>query len=189
MAKLKLENVRLSFPHLFEAQEFQGKYRYSATLLVPADGAVKKQVDAEIMRVATEKWQGKAKSVLEDVLPNKKECCWIKGERKGDYDGYAGTWALTAYRKQSDGRPLVFDQGKHPLAEKDGKPYAGCYVDALVEIYAQDSKESGGKGIRCALLGVQFRADGDAFAAGSVAVADDFDDLGDGASADSSLFD
>lgn len=188
MAKLKLENVRLSFPALFDAEDYNGdgKFKYKATFLVPADGELKKKVDAEIMRVATEKWAGKARAVLEEVMPDKKACCWIKGERK-DYDGYAGNWALSAGRAQKDGRPLIFDQAKRPLTAADGKPYAGCYVDALVEIYVQDNKN--GKGIRCSLLGVQFRADGDAFAAGSVAAADDFDDLGDGAGADSNLFD
>ena len=46
---------------------------------------------------------------------------------------------------------------------------------AKVEIWAQNNKY--GKGIRAELRGVQFYRDGDAFTAGGVAKADEFEDL------------
>ena len=107
--------------------------------------------------------------------------CYWSGDTK-EYDGYAGQMALTAKRQESKGRPLVIDKDKSPLTEADGKPYAGCYVNASVEIWAQENKY--GKTLRCELLGLQFAADGDAFSAGSVADEADFDDLSDSGDAD-----
>ncbi len=61
------------------------------------------------------------------------------------------------------------------MAEEDGVIYAGCYVNASIEIWAQDNQY--GKAIRATLRGVQFFRDGDAFTANNVAAADEFDDL------------
>jgi hypothetical protein len=63
------------------------------------------------------------------------------------------------------------------ITEADGIIYAGCYVDAIVDIYALDHKQFG-KRICCGLKGVQFQADGDAFG-GSAPVRDDEFDLSD----------
>ena len=56
--------------------------------------------------------------------------------------------------------------------------YAGCYVNAVVEFWAQD--DDNGKRINCALGPVQFFKDGPAFAGGKKISANEaFDDLGD----------
>ena len=73
-------------------------------------------------------------------------------------------------------RPLVIDRDRSILAESDGKPYAGCYVNAKVSFWAQDNQY--GKRINCSLLGVQFVEHGDSFTGARVAVTDDFEDLG-----------
>ncbi|MWN55950.1 ssDNA-binding protein, partial [Escherichia coli] len=59
---------------------------------------------------------------------------------------------------------------------------AGCYVNAVIDIWAQDNNF--GKRINASLGGVQFLRDGDAFAGGGVASADDFDDISEGADAE-----
>jgi hypothetical protein len=70
----------------------------------------------------------------------------------------------------------VVDRDRTPLTASDGKPYAGCFVNAVVELWAQDNQY--GKRINASLGGVQFAADGDAFGGGGVRTeADDFDDL------------
>jgi hypothetical protein len=71
--------------------------------------------------------------------------------------------------------------------EKDtGVIYSGCFVNAQIDIWAQDN--GFGKRINCTLAGVQFAADGDAFGGGRPASADDFDDLGDLGGADADDF-
>jgi hypothetical protein len=80
-------------------------------------------------------------------------------------------------------RPLVIDKDKSPLTEQDGKPYAGCFVNASVELWPQDNNY--GKRVNASLRGVQFFRDGDAFAGGGAASEDEFDDLAVGAGEES----
>ena len=80
---------------------------------------------------------------------------------------------------RAQGRPLVIDADKSPLTEQDGKPYSGCYVNASIELWAQDNNY--GKRVNASLSGVQFFRDGDAFAGGRAADVDDFDDVTAGA--------
>ncbi len=58
----------------------------------------------------------------------------------------------------------------------DGKPYSGCYVNGIVDIWAQDN--GFGRRLNATLKGVQFVKDGDAFSGGTAVSADAFDDLG-----------
>lgn len=180
--KVKLSNVRLSFPTLFTAEQYkgQGAFNYSAKFMVkpgsPNDGLIK---DA-ILAVAKEKWPKKVDLMLEEFRMDKKAYPYIDGKRV-EFDGAEGMWVLTAKRKQDAGRPLVVDADKTPLAESDGKPYAGCFVNASVEFWAQDGDT---KGIRCSLIGVQFAKDGEHFGGGARPSEDDFEDISEGASAD-----
>lgn len=192
--KIKILNARLSFPDLFEAVQYQGQgpHNFGASFLgsdtdgakvVLEDGTAlpfKTGLDRAIEAVAKDAWGAKAGAHLQAVRGNAQKCCLVDGNTKA-YDGYADKWALSAKRAQDKGRPLVIDQQKNPLVAADGKPYAGCYVNATVEIWAQDN--SYGKGIRATLVGVQFVRDGDAFGGGSAPSADDFDEIADGASA------
>lgn len=170
--KIALQNVRLSFPDLFEASEYEGKFNFGATFLVEPGSATDKAITVAVQEVAKEEWKEKGAAIVKAAQAggNQKICYW-SGDLK-TYDGYQGMMALTAKRGQDKGRPLVLDRDKTPLALGDGKPYAGCYVNASVELWAQDNKY--GKTIRCTLLGVQFAKDGDSFSAGSAASEDDF---------------
>lgn len=180
--KLKLQNVRLSYPDLFEANEYEGKRNFGATFLIEPGSKQDKEIREALDAEAKEKFKDKAPAILKAALAGgNQKCCYWDGNTK-TYDGYADMMALTAKRAEDKGRPLVIDKNKSPLTAADGKPYAGCYVNASVELWAQDNKF--GKSVRCTLLGVQFANDGDAFSAGSVASEDDFDDLGDSGDAD-----
>jgi hypothetical protein len=181
---LKLTNVRLSFPALFEAEDYQndGKFKYKASFLIPNDDPQKAMLDQAIAAVAKEAWKDKAAAILAANEGNPQKHCFIDGVKRA-YEGYAGHWALSTSRQQEKGRPLVLDGAKNPLTAADGKPYAGCYVNASVELWTQEN--SHGKAVRCTLLGVQFARDGDAFTAGSIADPEDFEDLAAGADAGS----
>ena len=181
--KVKLSNVRLSFPDLFEATQFDGKgaFTYGAQFLIEPGSAEDKAVNAALEAVAKEKWGAKATAMLAAAKANPQKICYVNGDTKG-YDGYAGMMALSAKRPQDKGRPGVYDRDKSPLQVEDGKPYAGCFVNASVEFWAQDN--SFGKALRCTLVGVQFASDGDAFSAGAKPSEDDFDDVAEGSDAD-----
>ena len=182
--KIRIDNVRLSFPDLFEATQFdgQGDYKYGATFLVDPGSAADKAIRAKIDAVAAAKWGAKAPAIVKAQYAknSSQSFCYYTGDTKA-YDGYEGKMALSCKRDVSKGRPGVYDVDRSPLQPEDGKPYAGCYVNATVEFWAQDNQF--GKTVRCTLVGVQFASDGDAFSAGSKPSEDDFADLSEGADA------
>lgn len=171
--ELKLKNVRLSFPDLFEPRAFKPgmEARYKATFLVAKGSDQAKAIDAAIAAVAKEKWPKTWEKVLASIKGNANKFCWQDGDTK-TYDGYEGMMALSAGNKA---RPSVFDRDKTALTKDDGKPYAGCYVNAVIDIFAYDNT---GNGISASLGGVQFVRDGEAFSGGRPASADAFDNLG-----------
>lgn len=178
MAKVVLRDVRLSFPDLWEAVQYQGQgpFNYRASFLMDPNSDSKKKIDAAIKEVAAEKWGAKAGAILPGILANPQKCCFIDGDLK-EYNGYAGNWALTATRGQDAGRPRIVDRNpKVDLLASDGKIYAGCYVNATVELWAQDN--SFGKAIRATLVNVQYVKDGQSFGGATPASVDDLDDLG-----------
>lgn len=178
--KLKLNNVRLAFPVLFEAKTVngEGKPAFSASFLIdPADPQVK-ALNAAIEQVANEKWGAKAAAVLKQMRATDKVALH-DGDLKSNYDGFPGNLYVSA---RSTTRPLVINNDKSPLTEQDGKPYAGCYVNASIELWAQDNNY--GKRVNASLRGVQFLRDGDAFAGGGAASEDEFDDISQGAAAE-----
>jgi len=92
-----------------------------------------------------------------------------------------GNWFISA-AAQENARPTVIDQNKSPLTVRDGKPYAGCYINASIDLWPQDNKY--GKRINAQLRGVQFLRDGDAFSAGRPADSDEFEEVTEGADSD-----
>jgi len=174
MAKIKVTNVRLAFPCLFTPEQFNGTGdpAYSATLLLDKGNHSDqiKQIKAAIEAVAKDKWKGKAAAVLESLGTDKK--CLRDGDAT-EYDGFQGAMSLHTRRREKDGAPSVFDTDKTRLKESDGKPYGGCYVDAVVDVWAQDN--AFGKRVNATLAGVKFVNDGDAFGGSVAASEDDFD--------------
>jgi hypothetical protein len=177
---VKLNNVRLSFPELWEPTQFQGTgpKSYKAAFLFEPNSKTHKDITAAIESVAKETFKTKAAATVESVKNNSQKCCLYSGESKS-YDGYQGMMVLSASRAESDGMPLILGGGpdrKSPLSESErGMIYAGCYVNASVDIWAQDNKW--GKGFRAQLRGVQFLRDGDSFGAGSPTSVDEFDSI------------
>jgi hypothetical protein len=172
--KIRLTNVRLAFPAIFQAQTVNGEGdpAYSATFILPADHPQIREIKAAIKEVAKNKWGAKADQQLA-LMEKQDKTALHDGDLKSNYDGFAGNLYVSARSKT---RPTVVDRDRTPLTASDGKPYAGCFVNAVVELWAQDNQY--GKRINASLGGVQFAADGDAFGGGGVRTeADDFDDL------------
>lgn len=178
--KVHLKDVRAAFVNVFEAKQVQGQgeAKFNLTLLFPKDHPQKAEIERAIVTTAKEKW-GEAE--YGDVLKQLKagdRLCLHDGDAKSDYQGFAGNLYIGASNKM---RPLVIDGNRSPLTAADGKPYAGCYVNAIVEVWSQDNRF--GKRINASLLGVQFVRDGERLAGGGVAAADDFEPIPGAASA------
>lgn len=179
-----LRNVRLAFPDLFVAKKFEGgdgDPTYGGTFLIKPGSEADKQVRAAIASAARSKWNEKADAIMKSIEGRSKEFCYIDGNLK-DYDGFAGMMALSAKRREDAGAPKVIDKDLSELHASDGKPYAGCYVNVKVSIWAQDNKW--GKGMRATLETVQFLSHGDAFSGSGPATTDGFQAEADEESAD-----
>jgi hypothetical protein len=181
--KVKLNNVRLSFPNLFHAKagEQGGEAKFSAAFLLdPKDPQVAK-IEEAIAAVAKQKWGVKADAIVKQLKATDK-LALHDGDTKAQYAGYEGMVFVNATNAT---RPLLLDRDKTILAEEDGKPYGGCYVNTTIELWAQDNKF--GKRINAGLGGVQFAKDGDRFGGGTSADESDFDELEDGADAEDDI--
>ena len=164
MAKIKLSNVRLSFPSLFRKAVFSGEEtKFEATFLIDKSSQADKiaEIDAAIKALVKDALKG-AK------LPADKIC--LRDGDDVDYAGYANHMSIKASTSK---RPMVLDRDRSPLAEDDNRIYAGCHVNAILELWAQNNQW--GKRINANLLGVQFFKDGEPFSDGVTATADDFD--------------
>ena len=173
--KVKLINVRLAFPQLFEARSFNGddNAAFSASFIMEPDHPSVDELAKATDVVGKEKWgakwdQTKKELTLKDKLP------LHDGDIKANYAGFAGNVFVNARNKT---RPSVVDRDTSPLVLADGKPYAGCYVIASLELWAQDNNY--GKRINATLRGVQFLRDGEAFSGGAAANEDEFEAISD----------
>jgi hypothetical protein len=172
---VRLNNVRLAFPALWEPKAFagnEGAAKFGASLLIKkTDKAQVDKVKQVMMEVAHAKWNDKAKSILE-LLMSQGRTCLRDGDQKSEYDGFDGCVYLST---SAAAKPLIIGQDKQPLEQSSGLPYAGSFVNASVEIWAQDNKF--GKRINATLRGVQFAGHGDAFSGSAPASTDEFDAL------------
>lgn len=159
---------RLSYPALFKMKEFKkgdGKPSYSATCIMDKvkDAASIAKIRACIDALTKEEFNGKA-------LPEDRVCLHDGAKKtddseEGHPDGYGPSVMYIAARNDKV-RPGVVARDLSPLAEEDGKPYAGCYVNMTVRLWAQGGKSfksEWGKRINCTLRNVQFVKDGPPF--------------------------
>jgi hypothetical protein len=169
MTAIVLKNVRLSFPQIWTPKSFAPGQdpRFNANFLLhkDADADQIEKIREAIKAVAEEKWKGKK--------PGGLKICLQDGEEK-DYDGYADSMFISASTKV---RPTIVDQKKNPLVEEDGKPYAGCYVNAAITLWAQDNQW--GKRVNASLEAIQFVKEGEPFG-GKKVTADVFGVIEDG---------
>lgn len=166
--KVMLKNVRLAFPSLWRKRPSpdgdEGKFQ-AVLLIDPKTQAEQvKAIELAMADAANEKLKGK--------LPPTDKRCLRDGDDKADYDGFEGMVYLST---NSATRPTVIDTNRSPLTEEDGRPYAGCYVNASVEIWGQNNAY--GKRVNAQLRGVQFVRDGEAFGGAVAASADEFEEL------------
>lgn len=172
---LSLKDVRLSFTRgLFEATSFQngpGAKKFSVGIIIPKGSDAEKAVRAAMTKVAKDQWKDKAEENYAAMKAADK-LALHDGDAKPSVAGYPGNFYMNASNEK---RPVVVDRNKAPLTLADDKPYPGCYANVSVAIWAQDNKY--GKRLNATIRGVQFVRDGERLAGGSVATADDFEEI------------
>lgn len=169
---IKLENVRLSFPSLFRERKFaptDAKGSYSATFILDKKSNAKEI--AELKRAV----DNLVREALKGKHPGAQKFCVRDGAEKAGTAGYGdGVMFVNA---RTDKRPQVVARDLSPLTEDDDKPLAGDYVNATIELWAQDNQY--GKRINAKLRAVQFVKTGERFGEGSVDVSKEFVPLDD----------
>lgn len=193
MAEIIIKNVRLSFPDLWTPQEYEkgdGKPRWNATFLIVPGSDADKAIRAAIEQEAAAAFKDKAAAQLQAFEGNPQKMCYLDGAKgsTAKYDGYPGNWYLATHRQalikgRPNARPEIIDTNMAPLLPDDRRPYAGCFVNAKVSIYAQGAPNTG---IRASFSVVQFLRDGDAFSAGTPSL-EGFADISEGADAAAGL--
>jgi len=187
MPRMTLKNVRGAFLAIYSPKAFgEGDPAYGGKFIVPPDHPQRPEIKAAMLQAAKDKWGDKAEAVLKVLIDDKKVCYLERTytNQKGDvYDGFEGNFYLSA-RNGGDTptKPSAFAADNSPAGPDSGIIYSGCYVDASVDIYAQDNKF--GRRINCSLRGVRFAGPGESFGGGAPASADEFGEPQAGAAAD-----
>lgn len=183
---VRLNNVRLSFPHLDSPQVNVGddgkkKSSYGAVFLMEPDHPAVKEVSKGIKEAAKRKWPTKHSELVPSLKESHKLCLKPGSLKAIDYPEFKGMAFVSANNGK---RPKVFNKAAEVIAAGEAQfPYAGCYVNATIGVWAQDHKKYG-KRINASLRGIQFLRDGEAFGGGSVAADDEFQPLEVGADDD-----
>ena len=192
--RIKLSNVRLSFPHLFvrpamtdesgkpmfdaDGKPMLGKF--SSSFLIHKDDQkdVIKKVDAAIDELLIEKF-----GTLAKAPKSLKRTCFVDGDTC-DYDGYENHMAFKGTNKS---RFTIINRDKTPVVEDDNVLYAGCYVNAIVSLWYSDHPR-GGKQVIGNLHGIQFFKEGESFGDNNKDCSDEFDAFDDDVADDNEEF-
>jgi hypothetical protein len=148
--ELILENVRLSYPHLFKAKSVMNSDpKFSAAFILD------KTRDAKMI--------ARAQEVIKEVLAEAKKrvdtdkMCLKDGATKEEIYGPD----VMFINASNDDRPQVVDRGRHPVTEEDDIIYGGCFVNAVLNVWFQDNQW--GRRVNASLEAVQFVRDGERF--------------------------
>lgn len=165
--KIKIPSARLSFPSLFQMASFGGEStgKFEATFILDKKDHAKQieEIETAIAKLQKE---------LKVKLASDKLC--LKDGDEMERPEYQGKMTIKASTKK---RPMVINRDKTPITEDDNVIYAGCYVNAIITLWAQNN--SYGKRVNAQLDGVQFVRDGEPFGDGGISV-DQFDGFDDG---------
>jgi len=175
--KVALKNVRLSFheltsPKSFENTESDKKYQGTFILDPSVHAEELKQLSKAVKASLMEKFNKIPKSFKNWVVKDGNDCLDKEEEIRG---GYEDMQIVTSSSKK---RPFLVDASGECLSveEADTTFYGGCWVGAVVDVFAYDNPF--GKGVTCSLCTVQFVRDGESFGGSSSNVDEDLSLLG-----------
>lgn len=150
---IKLNNVRVSFPHLFHKKDWKNgtEPRYTATFMLDKTLHLKeiKQIQEKIDEILTEK-------KIKRPVPESFKICLKDGDLS-EREELAGHYYIVA--KSLDKVPLLEKDPKIEVTDEK-RFYGGCYVSAYIQLAPYHNN---GKGITAYLKSVQFRKDGERF--------------------------
>lgn len=150
---------RVSYPSLYEPNEYKGKESYQLTLLFDKDTDLS-EMKAEAARVAKEKWG--------DKRPKDFDSPFRDGNEKDDAGPeYENVTYIRFKRAVKKGPPQVVDNRKQPISENSGDMYPGCYARVSYSAFAWEEGKKGG--VSFGLSNVQKVRDGESLDGSSTA--------------------
>lgn len=174
--RVQLKDVRLSHPHIFRPQAYgdgDGEPAYSANFLIPKDTKLGQRnidlIEDAIEAAKDKKWGNKPPKIGRTKR-------FFKDGDDEDYRDKEENVNHMIATARNYRQPKLFDRDKTEVVEADDVLYAGCYVDAIITVWAQDNKF--GQRINASLEAIRFRRDGEPFGAPPVDP-DEFEDLDD----------
>ncbi len=165
---IKLNMVRLSYPSLFQVKVWEESKpgKYEATFILNKDKH-KKEID--IINSQIDTYFEKLKWVRSKIKPD--HICLKDGDLT-DRDEYQNSYTI---KGTSINRfPIVNKDGVTPISEKDDIFYAGCYVNAYIDLWTYSKPTNG---IACNLKAIQFAADGEHFGGSKFDISGMFDSI------------
>lgn len=180
LGEVHLQNVRLSFADIYKPAKDRKdpktgeiiKGKYNCNFLLNKDDTDGKANFKKVQKAAAEVKEAKWGKNPPKLKPEK--VCLRDGDLE-DYDGYEGTYYVSA---SNNNKPVVVRRDRSEAVPGErGSPYSGCYVNAIVRLWAQDNEY--GKRINASLEAVQYLKKGDAFGAKPIDPNEKFADLGD----------
>lgn len=172
---VRLENVRFSYLYCFEpytnTDKTTGKVTKSfcSHFIMAPDHLGIALVKAAQRAAAVGMWQDKAEEMLVGLAGQDRLCLHNGNITKMGAEGYKDHFYVSASSKK---RFTVVDVDRTPLTEESGRPYSGCYGNAIVQVWAQNN--SFGKRINAQVAGIQFTRHGESFGGGRIASPDEF---------------
>lgn len=193
--KVKVQNVRALYPFLFakdQPKKADQDPKYRVTLTMDEDHPAVEKIREAALEVLTAKVGADAAErwMKNNFGVDKKTGVLHWGDKRDEpSEDFDGTRYFTAksdtqpviqtslgFRQKRDG--TVRDEDDEDIEldrDEHGKQiYAGCYVNALINVVAW--KNENGTGVSTYLLGVKFRKDGDEQILGETVSDDDLDD-------------
>lgn len=183
-----LKNVRLSFPHVFEprASIEDGPKKYRAAFLMDPETesgkANIKKLKAAFDKAALGVWKTKEKADKIRARLDSDRSGLREGDdctnKEGDvYTGYEGMMVVSASNNR---KPKVLRRDKSVIDSTEAAEiYAGCYVNAVISVWATNQEKMGGNGLFASLEIVQYSRAGEPFGAAELDEDDYLEDMGD----------
>lgn len=163
---ITLKNVRISFPSLFQ-KAISNDYpnaepAYVATFIL--DPVEHKESLKEMSVGISQLLENMGTSIDKVRLNNPKGICLRNGnDLENVRPEYVDKYTLKASNKKI--RPPVYDKNKSIVLEEDNVIYPGCYVNAIIELFAYDKVS---KGVSACLKGVQFSKEGECLSGATI---------------------
>lgn len=166
--KIKIKNVRISYPDIFSPGKKFGKFGAQFRF---SNDEPKETIESALDEVGSETFKAKW-PLVKKTLTNKGKLFRVND---GADKGYDEPYFISVH---SANRPEVRGRKGEVIAEEDKVIYAGCRVDAILDVSAYEHKEFGSI-VSVKLLGVQFRGDAEPYSGSVRADITDFEEITD----------